>query len=416
MTRGHTFLAAAMIALLTPCAVTAQDHPLRIRVGSMLDGKGGIVRDTTLVIEGSRIVALDPAAGPAHYDLKGLTVLPGLIDTHVHIVSHFGKDGRFSNEGETKAQFILYGAENAYATLTSGFTTVQSVGAPEDRDLKEAIARGTLPGPRILTSLTPVNENTGSPDEIRKFVRQVASEGADLIKLFASKSIRDGGAQTMTDDQIQAACDEARKLGLRTWVHAHSAAAMRAASLAGCTTVSHGSQATDDVLRLMAGRGTYFEPNIGLVSQNYIALKSRFLGIGNYTEAGFDFMEKGIPLKLDMFKRALAHKGLKIIMGTDAVAGAHSHNAEEIIYRVQKAGQAPMDAIVGATSLSAESLGLDGRLGSLKPGMEADVIAVDGDPIKDITSLRRVSFVMKGGKVFMNLAPPTPRTANRPSS
>jgi len=156
----------------------------------------------------------------------------------------------------------------------------------------------------------------------------------------------------------------------------------------------------------MAAHATYFEPNIGLVSQNYIENKPRFLGIGNYDEAGFRYMEEGIPRKLDMFKRAMKVKGLKMIMGTDATAGAHGQNAREIIYRVQVAGQTPMDAIVAATSLNAEALGMKDEIGSIAPGMQADLIAVDGDPLRDITALKRVRFVMKGGKVYKNVAAP----------
>ena len=154
----------------------------------------------------------------------------------------------------------------------------------------------------------------------------------------------------------------------------------------------------------MASRGVYFEPNIGLVSQNYIENKPRYLGIGNYDEAGFKFMEDGIPVKLAMFKRAIATPGLKIIMGTDATAGAHGQNAREIVYRVQVGGQRAMDAIIGATSLNAQALGLGDRIGTIAPGMEADLIAVDGDPVADITALRRVAFVMKGGRVYRNVA------------
>jgi imidazolonepropionase-like amidohydrolase len=285
----------------------------------------------------------------------------------------------------------------------AGFTTIQSIGSPSDVDLREAIARGRLPGPRLLTSMTSLNENSGTPAQIRQHVRKLVADGADLIKLFASKSIREGGAKTMTDEQIQAACDEAKKAGKRTWVHAHAADAVAAAARAGCFAVTHGSQTTDAEFALLAGRGTFFEPNIGLVSQNYIENKPRFLGIGNYTEDGFAFMEKGIPLKLSMFRRALTHKGLKIIMGTDATAGAHGQNAREIAYRVQQAGQPPMDAIAGATSLAAEALGLGDRVGALAPGFEADLIVVDGNPLTDIAALRRVVFVMKGGTVYKNL-------------
>jgi hypothetical protein len=139
----------------------------------------------------------------------------------------------------------------------------------------------------------------------------------------------------MTDAQIQAACAEAKAVGLRTWVHAHSPSSVRAATLAGCTTVTHGSQVDRRELKLMQEHGTYFEPNIGLVSQNYLENKSRYFGIGNFNEEGFAFTEKGIPMKREMFKRALTVSGLKLLMGTDAGAGAHGRSAEEIIYRVQ---------------------------------------------------------------------------------
>jgi imidazolonepropionase-like amidohydrolase len=326
-----------------------------------------------------------------------------LIDTHVHIDTHFGTSGKATREGETPRESILYAAENAYAMLDNGFTTTQSIGSPLDRDLRDAIAREILPGPRLLTSISPVREETGTPAQIRGFVRQVVADGADVIKLFASKSIREGGDQTMTDAQIQAGCDEAKRVGKRTWVHAHADSAVKAAAVAGCWAVTHGSQVTDATLAVLAQRGTFFEPNIGLLLQNYIDNKGRYLGIGNFNEAGFAFMVKGIPVNLDMFKRALKVKGLKLVMGTDAGAGAHGQNAREIVYRVQRAGQLAMDAIVGATSLAADALGLNDMIGSIAPGFEADLIAVDGDPMKDIAALGRVVFVMKGGKVYKNV-------------
>jgi imidazolonepropionase-like amidohydrolase len=327
-----------------------------------------------------------------------------LIDTHVHIGAHFGKDGRASNAGETPADAALAAAANAYAMLMAGFTTVQSIGQPIDVPLRDAIARGQLAGPRLLTSVYQLTDTKLTPDEVRQFVRKSVADGADVIKIFASKSIREGGGQTLSDAQITAACGEAKTLGKRIWVHAHAASAVRTAALAGCTAVAHGSQITDAEADLMAARGTYFEPNIGLVSQNYIENRPRYLGIGNYDEAGFKFTEDGIPLKLAMFKMAIRHKDLKIIMGTDAVAGAHGQNARETVYRVQAGGQGAMDAITAVTALNAQALGLGDRIGTLAPGMDADLIAVDGDPLSDITALRRVVFVMKGGTVYRNVA------------
>jgi imidazolonepropionase-like amidohydrolase len=401
--------------LLYVCLAMSPAQPsqtVTIRAGRLLDGRGRSARNVVVTIVGDKITQV--GAGPARttYDLSQVTLLPGFIDTHVHILWHFGKDGRFDNTGETAAQRELYGAENAWLTLMAGFTTVQSVGEAGDVDLRAAIARGTLPGPRLLTSVRQMNEHTGAPrgtpaplgtpEQLRQAVRDAKAAGADLIKLFASASIRDGGKQTMTDAQLQAACGEAKELGLRTLVHAHSAESMKAAVLAGCTQVEHGTFATDEVLTLMAERGTYFDPNIGLVLQNYLQNKSRFLGIGNYTEEGFAYMEKAIPIVTDTFARALKVRGLKIVYGTDAVAGAHGRNEEEAISRVTAGGQRPMDAIVSMTSLSAESLRLQDSIGAIAPGLQADLVAIDGDPLADITALRHVVFVMKAGRVYKN--------------
>jgi imidazolonepropionase-like amidohydrolase len=383
----------------------AAQQPITIRAGTILDGKGGVQRNAVIAVEGSLIVKLSNSSSEAlTYDLSRFTALPGLIDTHVHIGAHFGKDGLASNVGETAVDAALAAAANAYTMLMAGFTTVQSIGQPIDVPLREAITRGSIPGPRLLTSVYQLTDTKLTPDEVRQFVHKSVADGADLIKIFASKSIREGGGQTLSDAQIAAACGEARAFGKRTWVHAHAASAVRSATLAGCTTVAHGSQITDAEADVMAARGTYFEPNIGLVSQNYIENRARYLGIGNYDEAGFKFTEDGIPLKLAMFKMAIRHKGLNIIMGTDAVAGAHGQNAREIVYRVREGGQSAMDAIMTATALNAEALGLSDRIGALAPGMEADLIAVDGDPLTDIMALQRVVFVMKAGIVWRNVA------------
>jgi len=345
-------------------------------------------------------------AGATVIDLSTRTVLPGFIDTHVHLNYHFGPDGRYMVGEEPAQRLALYAAENAYVTLMAGFTTVQSIGAPVDVELRSAIARGLLPGPRVLTSIVGFRgkDLEMTPEQVRAWVRKVAAQGADLIKVYATKSIREGGGQTMSDAQIEAACTEAKAVGKRIWVHAHGASAIRTASNAGCTAVAHGSQATDVEFAMMVKSGMFFEPNIGLVSQNYLDHKARYLGIGNYDEEGFAYTEKGIAVKLAMFKSAIKHKGLKILMGTDAVAGAHGQNVRETVYRVQTGGQDAMEAIVGLTALNAGALGLADTLGTIAPGMDADLVAVDGDPLKDITALRRVMFVMKGGKVYKNVA------------
>jgi imidazolonepropionase-like amidohydrolase len=396
------FIAAAFLTK----PLVGQDRPIVLKTATVLDGRGEIFHNTIIVVEGGKIARIggDAPAGAVTYDLSSLTVTPGWIDTHAHIFWHFD-NGRLAGKDEPPVRAMLHAADNAILTLNAGFTTIQSPGSPEDKDLREAIARGTIPGPRMLTSLEPLDEKSGPPEKLRELVRERKQQGADFIKLFASKSIREGGTQTMSDEQLAASCGEAKSLGLRTIVHAHSSESAKAATLAGCTTIEHGAYVTDDVFALMAQRGTYYDPNIGLVLQNYLENKEKYLGIGNYNEQGFAFMEKGITIVLDTFKKALTHKDLKIVYGTDAVAGAHGRNEEEFVVRVRDGGQDPMAAIMSATSVSAESLGLRDRIGAIAPGMDADIIAMDGDPLHDVTAARRVVFVMKGGKVYENLAP-----------
>jgi imidazolonepropionase-like amidohydrolase len=337
-------------------------------------------------------------------DLGDRSVLPGLIDAHAHPAWYFNRQDRLhtASDGDTPAQSMLAAASNAYATLQAGFTTIQSVGSRNDADLRDWIATQGLPGPRILTSLDPITDPRIPPDSLRALVRQRKAQGADLIKLFASASIREGGQQTMSDSQLVAVCGEAKAVGLRTLVHAHSAAAVRAAALAGCTQVEHGIFVTQDVLSLLAARGTYFDPQCALVFQNYLDNRARYLGIGNYTDSGFAAMERALPLAAADIRMALATRGLKVVYGTDAVAGADGHNAEDLVCRVQKAGETPMHAIQAATSLNAEAMGLANEIGAIVPGLDADIIGVDGDPLADVTALRRVSFVMKSGRVVRN--------------
>jgi len=381
-------------------AVVASAQSITIKTSTILDGKGGILRNKMIVVEGGRIVRVRDARGAATYDLTGMTVMPGWIDTHVHLGWHFNKEGRLEQGKEAPEQAALYAEGNAYATLMGGFTTVQSVGSAIDGDLRDLINAGVIPGPRILTSLRAVTENTGDPEKIRAYVRKMKEDGADVIKLFATASIRDGGKQTMTDEQVLATCSEAKALGLRSVVHAHAPGGARAAVMAGCTSVEHGALLDDATLQLIAEHGTYFDPNF-LVLHNYLDNKPKFLGIGNYTEEGFAYMEKAVPMMADVMRRAMAHH-VKIVLGTDAVAGAHGRNAEEFIYRVKDGGQPAMDAIISGTSLAAEALGLQDKVGTIAEGMEADIVAVAGNPLEDITVVRKVGFVMKGGRVFKN--------------
>src|ERR1051325_1002559 len=334
---------AGLIAVGVVCAWTpaaAQELPITIRTDLIIDGKGDTVRSANVIVRGSKIESVGPQSATGDvYDLRGLTVMPGWIDTHAHIVQHFNrKTGKTPRRGEeTPEQQAFYAAENAYATLMGGFTTVQSPGAMLDKDLRDAIAAGGLPGPRILTSLRAITDPKQTPDQIRAFVRQVGADGADVVKIFATASIREGGQQTLSDDQIRACCSEAHALGKRAMVHAQGPEGAKASVLAGCNSIEHGNRLTDEVLDLMAQRHVYFDPNFGLLLHNYLENRAKFIG-GNFNEAGFKFMEDGIPVGIDTFKRALK-RNIPIVFGTDAVAGANGRNYEEVVYRARDGGQ-----------------------------------------------------------------------------
>lgn len=393
-----------LVACLLAATSFATAQQIVLRTGTILDGKGQTLHNKDLVIEGERIVTVRNRSGKADYDLSSFTVTPGWIDTHVHPSWHFNKENRLEQGGrrskETPEQTALYTEADVYKILLGGFTTIQSVGAEVDKPVRDLILSGSLPGPNFLTSLRAVTETTGDPEQIREFVRKMKADGADVVKLFATKSIRDGGDQTMSDAQIQATCGEATAQGLRSVVHAHASSGAKASIMAGCTSIEHGTFLDDDTLKLMVEHGTYFDPNF-LVLHNYLDNKEKFLGIGNYTAEGFAAMEKGLPLVSDVVKRAYKLH-VKMVIGTDGVAGSHGRNAEEFIYRVKDGGVSPMDAIMSGTGIAAESLRLQDKLGSIKEGLQADIVAVRGNPVQDITSVRNVVFVMKGGKIYRN--------------
>jgi len=391
--------ALILLAGAASVSMPQANPPISIRAAQVFDGRGRVQRNVVVTVRGSKIESVAPAAGAVTHDLGSMTLLPGFIDTHVHIGWHFDGNGRWVGGGEPADQAALYGAENAYVTLMAGFTTIQSVGAPSDKPLRDAIARGVLPGPRILTSLDQMTDARLTPQQLREYVRKKKVEGADLIKIFASASIRDGGVATLSQEQLDAVCGEARAQGLRAMIHAQSAESMIRAARAHCSAVEHGVLATREALTLLAQNGVWFDPNIGLNFPNYFENKSRFLGLENYTEEGFAAMEKAHALGGPMFRMALNTPGLKMVMGTDANAGAHGQNARETIERV-RIGQKPMDALIDLTSRGAESMNLQDTIGAIVPGLEADLVAVDGDPLTDISTLQRVRFVMKAGKVY----------------
>ena len=404
--RDRPSRARALPSVLKACAVVAaaacvctlplraQPRPLVIAVGTALDGRGGVLHDTRLVIEEGKIARIDSSASPIDYDLRNLTVTPGWIDTHVHLNWHFDEYHESVSGREPAEQAALSTEADAWTTLRGGFTTVQSVGAAIDAPVRDQINRGLLPGPRVLTSIRQITSQSGDPDALRALVHKTKDEGADVIKLFSTSGLGAGGDQTMTDAQIEAVCGEAKAVGLRAVVHAIGDKGVRAAVLAGCTSIEHGTFISDETLDLMKARGTYFDPNL-LVLHNYLDDPGAF----GFNDAVVATLQRAIAPTADAIKRARA-KGVKLIFGTDAVAGAHGRNAEEFVYRVKEAGEKPMDVLISATSLSAESLGLGSRIGAIAPGMDADLVATDGNLLDDITAVRRVRFVMKDGQVY----------------
>jgi len=395
------------IVLTTICWLSSisvsysQEPPTTIRAGLMIDGVGNTRRDARIFVSDDQITRIDSLRGRVTYDLSDLTIMPGWIDTHVHLMSHFDDDKLHRpTADESNSVSIIYGLSNAYRTLMSGFTTVQSLGSPLDTELRDWIIHTDLPGPRVLTSREPITLDTGDATAIRTRIQQLKSAGADVIKVFASASIRDGGGRVLSDDQLNAACQEGLAQGLRVAVHAYGSEVVSSAARAGCTSIEHGNRYDNETIALLADQGTYLDPHLGLLYDNYEQYRDRFLGIGNYTEQGFALMADARRRGLITFTRTIQNPDVQIVFGTDAVAGAHGRNFEEFIVRVEEGGQDPMDAIISATSRAARALGLSDTLGQITQGYTADLVAVDGNPLEDISAMSRVRFVMKDGVVY----------------
>ena len=380
-------MAAAMV-------VVGQTPPtISIRAARVLDGRGGAWEHAVIEIAGSQITKIEQRSGAVTYDLGNTTVLPGLIDVHVHMLAT--AMGNQPAELRAAARAGVW-QKNLRATLMAGFTTVQSVGDAPDKPLREALAAGFIIGPRLFSSLGQVRPGNRSPDQLRVEVRKLKSEGADLIKLYGSASGFRGGKSNVTLEQMAAVCGEARSLGLRCIVHAHPPEAIINAVKAGASEIEHGGSADEAAIKAMAEAEVLFDPTMSWAAI-IIEHKDELMRIGRQNANTIAMIEEAIRRKRPVFQKALA-AGLRMPNGSDIGYG-HGENALEIIMRVE-AGQKPMDAIVGATSLAAESLGLSKTIGSIAPGYEADIIAVAGNPLEDIAALRNVTFVMKGGQVY----------------
>ena len=426
----HSIFAAAIAALfplfVLPLAAQQSSKSAVIHAGHVLDVKSGkLLTDQTIVIEDGRIVSVGAAAqakapaGAMVIDLPNATVLPGLIDAHTHLTM----DPKFGYEelGLSLPREALTGAKNARATLLAGFTTVRNVGAAGFTDvaLRDAINAGDVPGPRMLVSGPPLSITGGHADNnllpfeyhatsdgvadgvdgVRHMVRQDIKYGADLIKFMASGGVLSKGdnpqASQYTLEEMKAIVEESHRLGRKVAAHAHGAQAILWASEAGVDSIEHGSYIDDAAIAEMKKNGTYLVPTLYLgdwfmehAAENHVP----------------DFLLVKAKAVMPAARQNIAHafsSGVKVAFGTDAAVYPHGLNAHEFAVMV-KLGLTPLQAIQASTINAADLLGWSGKVGTLAPGAWGDVIAVDGDPVQDVTTLERVKFVMKGGEVVRN--------------
>jgi len=418
------FALAAVAALFH--AQPPADPVVAVRAARLIDGRGGApIAPAVVVIRGERIEAAGAGvavpAGARVIDMGGATLLPGLIDLHTHLTST-GVHWEDELLKTTPGQAALHGAHNALVTLMAGFTTCRDMGPTwpfTDIDLRKAIDEGVVPGPRLMVAGNYVSATGGAgdarqfsiyvdvpivrnladgPDEIRKAVRTNLKAGADFIKILAtgavlSKGIQPG-AQQYSEQELRTAVEEAARWGRWVAAHAHGGDGIKAAIRAGVHTIDHGSMLDEEAIALLKEHHAYYVPTL-YTSESISANanvpdseKERSREIKAAKDRGFQLAVKS---------------GIPIGFATDAAVVPHGQNARELAYRV-RAGQAPMDAIVSATRIAAEIIGWSDRVGTIEPKKFADLIAVGGDPLRDITELERVTWVIKGGTVYKSPA------------
>lgn len=413
--------------LMALCAAVAQAQVTAIKAGRLIDtSRGTVLTNQIILVEGSKIKAvgsnLPIPAGATVIDLSSMTVLPGLIDCHTHLVADTSDLDPLSAIKRSAAQAAFSSIPNARKTLEAGFTTVRDVGtfrAFVDLALRDAIARGVVEGPRVFAAGAYVTISGGAgtlnglapdielpkelrlgvadgADQVRQRVREIAVQGADLIKVLATGAVLTHsslpGAEEFTYEELRAAVEEASKRGLKVAAHAHGAQGIKNAVRAGVASIEHGSFLDDEGIALMKERGAYLVADI--YNDDFI------LGEGARQGMPKDFLEKEAQLgqiQRENFRKAV-QAGVKIAFGTDAGVYPHGNNAEQFVYMV-KYGMTPMQAIQSATISAAELIGKLREFGSIDPGKFADIIAVRGDPLDTIATLKHVSFVMKEGKV-----------------
>jgi imidazolonepropionase-like amidohydrolase len=429
------FVRLALLILLVVPPVRAADPPIVIRAARLFDGSR-VVAPGAVLVGGDRILAAGAAVDAPRdarvLDLGDATILPGLIDLHTHLTDREGVHWEEALVKTTPGQAAIWGARNARVTLFAGFTTCRDMGPTwpyVDVDLRDAIEAGAVPGPRLLVAGNYVSSTGGAgdarqfslfvdvpivrnladgPDEVTKAVRTNFKHGADFIKILVTGAVLSRGippgAQQYSDAEIQAAVVEANRWGRPVAAHAHGAAGIKAAIRAGIRTIDHGSYLDDEAVGMLRGtRSTFYVPTL------YTTAAIEESGATRGTPASEIERSRQIRgVKEAGFRRAIA-AGLPIGFATDAAVIPHGDNAKEFGTRVGL-GEPPLAALTAATRLNAEILGWSDRIGTLEAGRLADVIAVAGDPLADITAMERVGFVMKGGEIVRSeLASPGAR-------
>jgi imidazolonepropionase-like amidohydrolase len=431
-TRLFAALALSVASLQAPSAQekeAAKSTPpkrIAVRAARMIDVRQGrVVENPVVLVEGDRITAAGPnlnvPAGVEVVDLGGATLLPGLIDCHTHIT---GQPGNYYEDIFRRSPIDYAVVAHVYArrTLEAGFTTVRDLGSGEfiDVALRNAVNAGTLPGPRIQAATLAIGATGGHADlsgfspylkfggfsgiadgeaEIRKAVRFQVKNGADVIKLVATAGVlseeESVGAPQYTQEEMNAAVDEARMWGRKVAAHAHGAEGIKRAVRGGVASVEHGSFLDEEGIRLMKERGTYLVADV--YNDDYILAEFARLG---YPPKIIEKERLVGRTQRENFQKAV-RAGVKVAYGTDAGVYPHGWNAKQFAHMVRW-GMTPMQAIQAATANAADLLGWSDRVGSIEPGRLADLVAVPSDPLADVTVLERVGFVMKGGEVYKN--------------